>query len=477
METNIQKSASAVLPTVKELKEALAANPASCAELLGLLFDPCTFVETERFAKRGGSEVSATYKSDEFTGVVTGYGAVLGKLAFAFAQDLSRMQGALDASHAKKISDLYSLAVANGAPVIGIFDSNGADIFEGAEALEGYAKIMASVASASGRVPQIAIVSGRCVGSFAAIASMFDLMVVCDGASFYVAPPSVSGDAAPAATIPAYKAQNNSDAAAYVRKLIDLIPQNATVGVADVDCADNANRPFAADLASAAGVLASIADCGDYLEIAGGDAPEISCAIARIGGVSCGICVSSYANNNGLLTAAAARKASKFIDFCDAFKLPLVSLLNSDGIAAEKENGALDFAPELARLSMSVAKSKNPKISVVLGSGIGAAFSILASKSIGFDICYATDSAQISALTASSSVAFAWNSKITVDVSRDELEARWRETIASPVAAASCGAVDDIISSAEIRSRVCSALYLLGLKGSADGRLHIVSPV
>ena len=127
--------------------------------------------------------------------------------------------------------------------------------------------------------------------------------------------------------------------------------------------------------------------------------------------------------------------------------------------------------------SMSVAKSKNPKISVVLGSGIGAAFSILASKSIGFDICYATDSAQISALTASSSVAFAWNSKITVDVSRDELEARWRETIASPVAAASCGAVDDILSSAEIRSRVCSALYLLGLKGSADGRLHIVSPV
>lgn len=387
------------------------------------------------------------------------------------------MQGALDASHAKKIADLYSLAVSNGAPIIGIFDSNGADIFEGAEALQGYAKIMASVASASGRVPQIAIVSGRCVGSFAAIASMFDLMIVCDGASFYVAPPSVSGDEAPAATIPAYKAADKANAAAYVRKLIDLIPQNATCGAAAGDVTDDINRAFAADLNDAASVLAAIADRGDYLEIAGGDAPEIACAIARIGGTVCGLCASSHAAGNGLITASAARKASKFVDFCDAFGIPFVSLLNSDGIAGEKENGALDFAPELARLSMSVAKSRNPKISVVLGAGIGAAFSMLASKEIGFDVCYATDTAEISALTASSSVAFAWNSKITVDLSRDDLEARWRSTIASPVSAAACGAVDDIISVAEIRARVCSALYLLGQKGAADKRFHTVSPV
>ncbi|MBQ8321960.1 MAG: hypothetical protein IJX92_06305 [Clostridia bacterium] len=166
------------LPTAAELRSELANSQGSDVRAqIALLFDENTFVETGAFTKRGYSDFINTEKSNEFEGVITGYGAIDGKLVFAFAEDASRMGGAIDDRHAKKITELYNLALSNGAPVIGIFNSNGTDIFQGTTALAAYGRIMSAVTRASGVIPQISFVTGKCIGTSAAIASMFDIVV------------------------------------------------------------------------------------------------------------------------------------------------------------------------------------------------------------------------------------------------------------------------------------------------------------
>ena len=182
------------LPTAAELRNALIESENSDVRAqIALLFDEGTFVETAAFTKRGYSDFISTEKMNEFEGVITGYGAVDGKLVFAFAEDASRMGGAIDERHAKKITDLYKMAMNNGAPVIGIFNSNGTDIFEGTVGLAAYGRIMSAVAKASGAIPQIAFVTGKCIGTAAAIAAMFDFVVKDSAATLYVTSPSLTG--------------------------------------------------------------------------------------------------------------------------------------------------------------------------------------------------------------------------------------------------------------------------------------------
>ena len=180
------------LPTVEELRASLAETQGSAVRnQLALVFDKDTFVETAAYTKRAFSDFITAEGANEFESVITGYGAIDGKLAFAFAEDASRTGGVIDERHAKKIADLYRLALQNGAPVIGIFNSNGTDVFEGTAGIASYAKIMATVAKASGVIPQIAFIAGKCIGTSAAIASMFDLVVKDKSATFYVSSPAL----------------------------------------------------------------------------------------------------------------------------------------------------------------------------------------------------------------------------------------------------------------------------------------------
>ena len=182
------------LPTVEELRNSLLASESSDArEMLALLFDEKTFVEISAYAKRGFSDFLSTEKANEFEGVICGYGAIDGKLVFAFAEDASRMGGVIDERHAKKITDLYKLARENGAAVIGIFNSKGTDIFQGTASLAAYGRIMSAVSNASGVIPQVALINGSCIGTAAAIASMFDFVVKTDDSSFYVSSPVITG--------------------------------------------------------------------------------------------------------------------------------------------------------------------------------------------------------------------------------------------------------------------------------------------
>ncbi len=457
------------LPTAAELREALIASEGSDVRVqLGMLFDEGTFVETSAYTKRGISDFISTEKTNEFEGVICGYGAIDGKLTFAFAEDGSRMGGAIDERHAKKICDLYKLAVSNGAPVIGIFNSTGTDIFEGTGALAAYGRIMSAVTHASGVIPQIAFVAGKCIGTSAAIASMFDIVVKETSSAFYVSSPALTGKDGAQDPVVAFSGATEQ-CAGYIRSLVSFLPSNASVGVQCYDiCTDNLNRKlgsidFGGDALSAISV---ICDAGMFYELSRDFAPEATTVFTTIGGVKCGIAATSYSKNEGRINTASARKIAKFVNLCDSFSIPVVTLVDSLGLAIDAQNEAL-FAPELSKLAFAYANSTCPKVTVILGHAIGASFVLLGSKSLGADIVYALDDSEIGALPSESGVAFAWDKYITEDKTREELIAEWKASVSSPSAAASSGEIDDIINTNELRARICSALLMLSAKGNA----------
>ncbi len=457
------------LPGAAELRAALSASESSEVRAkIAMLFDEGTFVETSAYTKRGFSEFIATEKSNEFESVITGYGAIDGKLVFAFAEDASRMGGAIDERHAKKITDLYALALNNGAPVIGIFNSTGADIFSGTSALAAYGRIMAAVSSASGVIPQIAFIAGKCIGTSAAIASMFDLTVLADGAELYVSSPALTGAEGAQDAIVTYKGEAMS-CAAYIRGLISFLPVNSSVGVLVSDCPDNLNRKLGdIDLSGDALTAVSvISDNGIFYELSSGYGKEASTAFAAVGGVKCGIVATSRAVNDGRITAAGAKKIAKFVNLCSAFSIPVITLVDSMGLSIDKDNEP-DFAPALAKLAFAYTASKTPKVTVLMGRAIGAAFVLLGSKALGADLVYALDNAEIAALPAEGGVAFAWDKYITEEKTREDLISEWKAVVSSPAAAAASGEIDDIIDTNELRARLCSALLMLSGKNTAS---------
>lgn len=455
------------LPKADELRSKLyKSESAEVRNQLGMLFDEATFVELSAYATRGFSDFISTEKANELEGVICGYGAIDGKLAFAFAEDASRMGGAIDERHAKKIADLYALAKKNGAPVIGIFNSNGTDIFAGTAGLAAYGKIMATVASASGVIPQIAFVAGKCIGLSSAIAAMFDFTVKLNSADLYVSSPSLTGVENAQDYLIAYSGEL-TECCGFIRGLVSFLPMNRDVGIVVESCTDNLNRmigelDFSGDAAS---IITTVADNGVFYPIGDAFAPAASVAFATVGGVRCGMVVNAFANNEGRLDVAVARKISHFVNFCASFNIPIVTIVDSLGVTIEKENEKGFFAPELAKLAMAYAKADVPKVTVINGHAIGASFVLLGSKALGADIVYATDDSEICALNAESGVAFAWDKYITLDLTRDALINDWKESVSSPARAAASGEIDDIITVNELRARVCSALLMLSAKG------------
>ena len=466
------------LPGVDELRASLADENSTARERIALLFDANTFVETGAYTTRGISDFLATDKANELEGVITGYGAIDGKLVFAFAEESSRMGGVIDERHAKKICDLYKLAISNGAPVIGIFDSKGTDIFQGTAALAAYGKIMAQVTKASGIVPQIAFIGGKCIGSCAAIASMFDFVVKASDASFYVSSPAITKlDNAQDDTL-AYSGDTDQ-CIQFIRSLISFIPDNSSVGTILYECTDNLNKKlgeldFSGEALSAISV---IVDNGVFYEIGGSSVPSVSTVFATVGGVRCGIVANSFSVNEGRISAAAARKISRFVTFCDAYSIPLVTLVDSIGLEISSDNEKMYFAAELAKLGFAYASSTMPKVTVIIGHAIGAAFVLLGSKALGADIVYTTNTSEIGALSAESGVAFSWDKYITLETTRDELINEWKATVSAPTVACASGEIDDIISVNELRARICSALLMLSAKGTAKDARRKVLPL
>lgn len=447
-------------------------------ERLESIFDAGTFVELGAYSRKKDA--------DDFSGVVCGYGAVCGKLVFAFSQDSARKKGAFDEKQARKIVELYALALKNGAPVIGIFDSMGAVVYDGAAALAAYGRVMKCVSEASGIIPQIAIIDGMCAGSMSVIASMFDFAItIKDVSKLYVNPPFVIGDEVKASQFSAkngssvYCANDEASAFAYAKELIDLLPSNNAEGALVCDSADDVNRlvDFDATAYTPDVLVAKIVDGSKALKLYSDYCDNISAHFATFGGILACI-VTSNPEKKGIIDIRSARIIAKLVAFCDSFNIPFVNLVNSEGLDVSLEAEYESYSSELARLASTYAMSTNAKISVVLDKAYGAAFTLLGSKSLGADISYALDGACISVLSPEASVAFVWNDKVNADVKRDEVEAEWKEKVASSVEALELGEVDDVIEPSELRKRICAALSMLAFKADkAPSRKHFNLPL
>ena len=437
------------------------------------IFDAGTFVELGAYTKRQDSAA-------DFEGVLCGYGAVSGKLAFAFVQDSGRTKGAFGERHAKKIANMYALAVKNGAPVIGVFDSAGAVVYDGAAALAAYGKFMKCVSDASGIIPQIAVVDGVCAGSSAVVASMFDFTVtIKDKSKLYVNSPFVLGDKvgtsdfAAASGISAYNAKDEADAFAFVKKLVDVLPANNADG-AFAENGDDMNRAvaFDADSYTANELVAALADNAAFTTLYSDYCKNTVLGIAAFGGVTAGVVASK-----GVLDIASARAITKLQSFCDSFSMPLVTLVDSEGLDVSLEAEGASYASELARLAYAYTASDNAKVTVVVGKAYGAAFTLLGSKAVGADMALALPTACISVLSPEASVAFVWNSKVG-EQSREDLEKEWKEKCASAAEACDAGEIDDVVAPEELRARICAALSMLASKAEGNPtRRHANMPL
>ncbi len=413
------------------------------------LFDAGTFVEMGAYIRRRGDKENEAYDA-----VLTGYGSVNGQLSFAFVQDSDKNAGALDSVGAEKIARLYEQAVKSGAPVIGVFDGAGAVVYDGATALAAYGKVMKCVADASGIIPQIAYISGTCLGMAATVAAMFDMTVaVANLSELYVSTPAGDLDTNGMASI---YAETETDAVASVRMLVELLPRNNKDMAAD-EPTDDVNRP----VAPADGELraAYLADGMTVINLHDGYGKEVATALARMGGITVGLIAL-----NGKLTAKGARKAAHLVSFCDSFSIPVVTLVDSEGVDTAAD---ADLAPALGKLAKAYVTATAAKVTAVVGKAYGAAFTLMGSRSLGADLALATPEAVISVMDPETAVAFVWNDKITSDKSRAEVEAEWKEVYASATTAAESGDIDDIVPAEELRARIISALYMLAEK--ADG--------
>lgn len=454
---------------------------------IAMLFDEGTFLELGAYVKQARSEFGNTGSPE---GVITGYGAVNGKLVFAFAEDFSRFKGAISSTHAAKISRLYELAIKAGAPVIGMFDGAGADITEGVGALAGYGSIMKEVSSASGVIPQIALIAGSCAGGSAVIAQMFDFTIgVADRGKLYVNSPFLLKDnrvgsiaAAAALGQISHIAQDDADACSALRRLIDYLPQNNTDGIVCSPDHEDANRLtteaeaiLSSDDYDMSAFIEVIADSGSFLPLNENFASELVTAFAQLGGITIGIVANQPKLGKGALTPDAAKKAAHFISFCDSFHIPLLTIADTCGYAIDHEMENSPYASALAKLASAYAQATCPTVTLIAGRAYGSAFALMGSRSLGADVVFALERAEISALSPEASVDFVWGHRTE---NRASLIKEWKDSIASPIQAAAVGALDDIIATDEIRLRIASAFEMLSFKTDVKAsKKHNVLPL
>ena len=426
-------------------------------ERLAAFFDADTFVELGAYVKRPGT--------DHDEGVICGYGALNGRLVFAFAQDSTSMKGALDGRHADKIVATYEKALSVGAPIVGFFDCAGAVVFDGANALAGYGKLLAVASEASGVIPQIAVISGTCAGTMAAMAALFDLTVVIEGKSrLYVSSPTLVGDEIGSAAYAmkngnaAVCAANENAAFETVKSLLSYLPDCAD-DFAPEQSADDVNRVTAiGERASAAEAIAAVVDGGVATALYADMAENVMSALAFVGGVS-----TAVVGIDGELTLAGVEKMIRIYDFADSFGLPVLTFVNCAGIAADAA-AEPRMASALATLASVMANTNNARVSAIVGDAIGAGFLYGGAKRLGTDVVFALPGSEIATMSASSGVAFLWTDRITPELSREALEEEWRQEVASPINAAATGEIDDIVEPIELRARLIAALYMLADK-------------
>ncbi|MDD4774775.1 MAG: carboxyl transferase domain-containing protein [Eubacteriales bacterium] len=448
--------------SVAQLREMRKSEDGKAGGIIGALYDEGTFAELGTFIKNGDGN---------FEPVITGYGAVGERLVYTFIEDGSREKGAFGEGAAKKIVSLLDLAKMNGAPAVGVFDSAGAKITEGVNALGAYGSIMRKLSKVKGFIPLIAVINGICSGAMAVAARMFDIVItVKDTEGIFVNPPSLTGGKGddPALTgLSDIAADNIDDAIDMVKKLLELLPSGSWGAYIEPQDDPNRRTPELETAGSAKELITIIADDGIFNELGGFNTPEMSTGFIRMNGNGIGVVANNPAVLNGALTPSAASKAARFIKLCAGLGIPLLTLVNTAGYDYNRASENVPYASALASLTETYTSSGCARVTLVSGQAYGSAFTIMGSKSLGTDIVFALEGAEIGIMPPDSAVQFLYGDRINKsadpEAERASLLAEYKRDN-SPLEAARGGDIDDILTYEETRQRLISAFEMLIFK-------------
>ncbi len=441
-------------------KEALKATAAR--ERLTALFDPDTFVEVGALVKTGC----------DGAGVITGYGLVEGSPVYAFSQDSTQKSGAVGAAQGSKIKKVYELALKTGAPVVGIYDSNGAAVEEGLDAMDAYGEMLCWSNNLSGVVPQISLVLGVCAGSAALIAASADFVVMSEKAELFLTTGDVesASNAANAAGsgVAHIVKKEDAEAISAARRLISLLPSNnlSAAPMCDFSAVSDGGLALSSAAVSIDGadlfeIAKNIVDADSIMELQAEYSGSARVGLATIAGSSVGVVAAS---NSGTICSGGASKIARFVTICDSFQIPVITLVNCEAFAPVPGQGFRGGIREVAKLAHVYAEATTPKVAVVVGKAYGSAYITLAGRAANSDYTVAWPKATISALPPATAIAFLGGDRITAEVSRQQAEADYAANDASAYAAAAKGHIDDVIDPAETRSVIISALDMLAGK-------------
>jgi len=467
-------------------------------ERLAMLLDEGSFEEFDMFVEHRchnfGME-KTTFLGD---GVVTGYGTVYGRLVYVFAQDFTVSGGSLSEMQAQKICKVMDLAMKMGAPVIGINDSGGARIQEGINALGGYAEIFQRNILASGVIPQISGIFGPCAGGAVYSPALTDFIIMTQGTSYmFLTGPKVVktvtgedvtqeqlGGASVHSSksgVSQFQVQTEEDGLKLIRQLLSFIPQNnleeAPLQPNDdpIDRLDDAlneiipdspNKPY--DMYE---VIGAIIDKGEFLEVHADYARNIIVGFARFNGQSVGIVANQPKFLAGVLDINASRKAARFVRFCDAFNIPIVSLVDVPGFlpgTGQEYGGVITHG---AKLLYAYGEATVPKVTVTLRKSYGGAHIVMSCKQLRGDINYAWPTAEIAVMGADGAVEVLYSKEIAAEKDpekvaavKEEKKNEYNDLFTNPYVAARYGYIDDVIEPRNTRFRVIRALQQLQTK-------------
>ena len=451
------------------------------------LLDANSFVEIGKSVTARSTDFNMTEKKAPSDGVITGYGVIDGNLVYVYSQDASVLNGTVGEMHAKKISALYDLAIKTGAPVIGLVDCAGMRLQEATDALEAFGGIYFKQTMASGMIPQITAVFGTCGGGMAVVPALTDFTFIeaKKGKMFVNSPNALDGNYTEKCDTAAADYQSKEtglidaveseeEILAEIRQLVSFLPSNFEDNDSFAECTDDLNRACE-DIAACAGdtsiALSRIADNGIFFETKRDYGKDVVTGFLRVNGMTVG----AVANRtevydaegekteefDGTLSARGARKAAGFVKFCDAFDIPVLTLTNATGFNATVCSEKV-MAKSIGELVHAFASATVPKVNVIIGKAYGTAYVAMNSKSVGADIVYAWDNAEIGMMDASMAAKIMYPGSEASVI--NEKAAEYRELQSSVESAAARGYVDTVIAPADTRKYVIGAFEMLFTK-------------
>lgn len=459
----------------------------SASRRIATLLDEGSFVEIGGAVTARSTTFNLQEKAAPSDGVITGYGVIDGNLVYVYSQDADVLGGALGEMHAKKIARIYDMAMKMGAPVIGLIDCAGLRLQEATDALEAFGSLYHKQALASGVIPQVTAIFGMCGGGLAVVPGLtdFTFMEAKDGKLFVNSPNALEGNEISKCNTASAEYQSKTaglvdgigaeaEILGQIRDLVCMLPANNEDDMSYEECTDDLNR-ICADIANAsedtAIALAQIADNQILVETKKDYAKEMATGFIRLNGMTVGVVANRSkvynaeaeveAEFDSVLTVDGCKKATDFVNFCDAFSIPVLTLTNVTGFAATVESEK-NMASAVAKLTYAFANATVPKVNVIVGKAFGSAYVSMNSKSIGADLVYAWPTAEIGMMDAklAAQIMYADADAETLN----EKAAEYKELQSSPNSAAARGYVDAIIEPADTRKYVIGAFEMLFTK-------------